>query len=52
MPPPDNSSRFGISRHFRREAKIMVGFFVLLLLLGLVAGIVGPFFVEHFGAHK
>jgi H+/Cl- antiporter ClcA len=30
----------------------MVGLFVLFLVLGLVAGIVGPFLIEYFGAHK
>jgi hypothetical protein len=32
----------GISQHFRREAKIMAGVFVVLMVLALAAGVFGP----------
>ncbi len=42
---PNKSPRFGISKHFRREATIMVGLFILFLVLSLIAGILGPLII-------
>jgi hypothetical protein len=37
----------GISSRFEREAKIMAGLFFILILIGLVAGWVGPWVLHH-----
>ena len=34
--------RRGISGHFRREARIMIGFFVALVGMSLILGLRGP----------
>ena len=38
----NKSDHGGISSHFEREAKLMVGFFVALILVALLAGLFGP----------
>ena len=38
----DKTAAQGISRHFRREAKIMVALFLLIVFFGFAAAIVVP----------
>jgi hypothetical protein len=40
-----------ISHHFRREALMMIGFLVALLVLGLVASMIGPWVMSYLEAH-
>jgi hypothetical protein len=37
----------GISTHFKREAKIMVGLFLVVVVLGLIAGLLGPWIFQY-----
>jgi hypothetical protein len=37
----------GISRHFRREAKLMAGVFFVLIVVTLLAGLFGPRLLRH-----
>lgn len=39
--------KHGISNHFRREARIMAGMLLVLLLLGLIASFVGPYLIRY-----
>ncbi len=41
-----NQTSIGISSHFEREAKIIVGFFVIFILIGLLVGLMGPWLMQ------
>lgn len=43
-----NPARYDISRHFRNEARWMVGIPLALLLVGLLAALFGPFILSWF----
>lgn len=45
-------SPVGISRHFRREAKLMVVVVLAVLLLGVLAAIFGPHLVQFVAVDK
>ena len=47
-----SGSPAGISRHFRREAKLMVGVVLALLLLGVLAAVFGPHLVQFVAVDK
>lgn len=42
----------GISNHFRREARMMAGTFIALLLLGLIASFVGPYLIRYMEVNR
>jgi hypothetical protein len=37
----------GISAHFKREVKIMIGIPIVLIILGFIAAFVGPLIIQH-----
>jgi hypothetical protein len=41
------TSRFAINFHFRREALMMIGFVVALLVLGFVTSMIGPWVMSY-----
>lgn len=46
------TSRAGISHHFRREAKLMVGLFVAVVLLGILAAMFGPQVAQYIAVDR
>lgn len=47
-----NASNSGISSHFSRKAKIMVGLLLSVVLLGLLAAIVAPRITHFFAVDR
>ena len=45
-------ARGGISGHFRREARIMIGFFVCLIAGSLLLAFIGPRIKRHFAVDR
>ncbi len=41
-----------INRHFKREAKIMIGIFFAIVVLGLVMGLIGPYVLTFFDVDR
>ncbi|MDD4930065.1 MAG: hypothetical protein PHP85_12435 [Gallionella sp.] len=44
--------RAGISHHFRREAKLMMGIFLFVLLLGLLVAVFAPKITQFIAVDK
>ena len=45
-------ARKGISHHFRREAKLMFGVFLAVIMLGILAAIIVPRMMLHFDSDR
>ena len=48
----DDNNPTGISAHFEREAKLMLGFILMLPLLALLAGLFGPWILRQIDIDK
>jgi hypothetical protein len=47
MPVKNKPSTRGISHHFERESKVMAGLPFVLMLIGLLAALVGPWVMHR-----